>query len=223
MKRLSVFLIILLCCAVSAKAPAHASDPLESLKKLSDFPKIDLKRLMGGEIISQRGPLMNFPIGISSQICYFLPIAPEEMFRRLKTWDPTRCTSLKVYASSALKNPCELKEFKKLRLDPKDRPVKWLLEKSMTTTPGKSELNLTRSEARELSGCVSNDHSPDSVSSCWAKLLFARAAAFQLKGFGGVLPYETGEETLSPALQIRTMLQEQVKIAVEFAPNIEER
>ena len=218
MKRLWIYLIFWLCCAVTITAPVNASDPLESLKKFSDFQKIDLKRLMGGEIISQRGPLMNFPNGISSQICFFVPIAPEEMFKRLKTWDPTRCTSLKVYASSALNSPCELKEFKKIHFDPRDRPIKWLLEKSLATTPGKPELNLSRSEALALSGCVRSDPSPDSVSSCWAKLLFSRATAFQLKGPDGILPYETGEESLSPAAQIRIMLQEQVKIAREFAP-----
>jgi hypothetical protein len=49
-------------------------------------------------------------------------------------------------------------------------------------------------------------------------LLIARASSFQLKGLGGVLPYETGEESISPAVQIRTMLQEQAKITQEFAP-----
>lgn len=207
-----------LFCAVRATAPAHASDPLESLKKFSSFPKIDVNRLMGGEILSQRGPLMNFPNGISSQICFFVPAPPEEVLRQFQTWDPTSCASLKVYASSALKNPCGLKEFKKLRLDPGNRPVKWLLEKTLATTSGESDLNLSRSEAQELSGCVRNDPSPDAVSSCWAKLLFARAAAFQHKGLGGVMPYETGEEPLSPAEHIRILLQEQAKITQEFVP-----
>ena len=72
MMRLSFFLIVLLYCAVVAAAPSHASDPLENLKKFSDLQKIDVKRLMDGEILSQRGPLMNFPNGISTQICFFL-------------------------------------------------------------------------------------------------------------------------------------------------------
>ncbi len=218
MKRLSTFLIMWLCCAVAATVPSHASDSLENLKKFSDFQKIDVKRLLEGEILSQRGPLMNFPNGISTQICFFVPQSPEEVFRRQQSWDPTRCASLKIYASGGLSSPCEPKDFKKLHLDPGDHPIKWLLEKTLTTASGKMELNLTSSEARELAACVGKDSSPDAIGSCWAKLLFARATAFQLKGLGGVLPYETEGDFLYPAVQLRSMLQEQGKIIQEFAP-----
>jgi hypothetical protein len=218
MKRLSTLLIMWLCCALVAPAPSHATDPLENMKKFSDFQKIDVKRLLEGEILSQRGPLMNFPNGISTQISFYVPMPPEEVFRRQQSWDPTRCASLKVYASGGLSSPCEPKDFKKLHLDPGDRPVKWLLEKTLTTASGKLELNLTNSEAHELAACVRNDSSPDSIGSCWAKLLFARAAAFQHKGLNGVLPYEVEGDVLSPAVQLRSMLQEQGKIIQEFAP-----
>ncbi len=218
MAKLSVFILFWLCFAVTGISPALADDPLESLKKFSDFQKVDEKRLLAGEILSQRGPLMNFPNGISSQLCFFVPIAPEEIFKRLQAWDPTRCTSLKVYASGGLKIPCEPKEFKKLHLDHSERPVKWLVEKTLAAASGKPELNLNRSEAHELSVCVKKDPSPSSVSACWADILFKRATAFQLKGIDGILPYETAEETFSPAVQIRLLLQEQPKITRQFSP-----
>jgi hypothetical protein len=218
MKQLSIFLFVLLCGAVAAPAPSHASDPLENLRKFSNFQKIDVKRLLGGEILSQRGPLMNFLNGISTQICFFVPMSPEEVFRRQQSWDPTRCTSLKIYASGGLSSPCEPKDFKKLHLDPGSRPVKWLVEKTLATASGKMELNLTSSEARELAACVRKDSSPDSIGSCWAKLLLKRATAFQLKGLGGVLPYEAEGDFLYPGVQLRSMLQEQGKIIQEFAP-----
>jgi hypothetical protein len=207
-----------LCGAVAAPAPSHASDPLENLKKFSNFQNIDVKRLLEGEILSQRGPLMNFPNGISTQICFFVPLSPEEVFRLQQSWDPTRCASLKIYASSGLSSPCQPKDFKKLHLDPGSRPVKWLVEKTLATTSGKLELNLTSSDARELSACVSKDSSLNSIGSCWAKLLLTRATAFQLKGLGGVLPYEAEGDFLYPAVQLRSMLQEQGKIIQEFAP-----
>ena len=217
MKRLSTLLIMWLCGAVAATVPSHASDPLENLKKFSDFQKIDVKRLLEGEILSQRGPLMNFPNGISTQISFYVPMPPDEVFRRQQTWDPTRCVSMKIYASGGVSSTCQPKDFKKLHLDPGDRPVKWLLEKTLTTA-SKLELNLTSSEAHELAACVSKDSSPDAIGSCWAKLLFARATAFQLKGLGGILPYDTEGDLLYPAVQLRSMLQEQGKIIQEFAP-----
>jgi hypothetical protein len=218
MKQLSIFLIMWLCGAVAAPAPSHASDPLENLKKFSDFQKIDVKRLLEGEIFSQRGPLMNFPNGISTQICFFVPLSPEAVFRLQQSWDPTRCASLKIYASSGLSSPCQPRDFKKLHLDPGSRPVKWLVEKTLATTSGKLELNLTSSDARELSACVSKDSSLNSIGSCWSKLLLTRATAFQLKGLGGVLPYEAEGDLLYPSVQLRSMLQEQGKIIQEFAP-----
>jgi len=217
MKQLSIF-FVWLCCAVVAPTSSHASDPLENLKKFSDFQHIDVKRLLEGEILSQRGPLMIFPNGISAQICFFVPLSPEEVFRAQQSWDPTRCSSLKIYASSGLSSPCVPKDFKKLHLDPRDRPVRWLLEKTLSIASGKSELNLNSGEAQELAACAGKNSSPDAIGSCWARLLFARATAFQLNGLGGVLPYETNGEFLYPAVQLRSMLQEQGKIIQEFAP-----
>jgi len=105
MRRLTILLIVGLCCAVCVTVPARASDPLAGLKQFSDFSKIDIKRLLEGEIFSQRGPLMNFPNGISSQLCFAVPASPAETVKRLQTWDPTRCPPLKVYASHDLKDP----------------------------------------------------------------------------------------------------------------------
>jgi hypothetical protein len=217
MRRLSIFLMVALCCAVSMTAPAQGSDPLAGLKQFSDFSKIDLKRLLEGEILSQRGPLMNSPNGISSQLCFAVPTSPAETAKRLQSWDPTRCMALKVYASHGLRDPCELNEFTSLYLDPGHRPIKWLLNQTLATSARNSELNLTQIEAAELAGCVGKDASPNTVGSCWTRLLFARASGFQRNGFAGSLPYEFGNESVNPASLLRSLLQEQVRIIPEFA------
>lgn len=220
MRRLLIFLMVGLCCAVSLKALAQGSDSLAGLKQFSDFSKIDITRLLEGEILTQRGPLMNFPNGISSQLCFAVPTSPAETAKRLQKWDPTRCKSLKVYVSHGLRDPCELKEFNSLYLylDPGHRPIKWLLDQTLATSACNSELNLTQIEARELACCVGKDASPKTVGACWARLLFARASGFQRNGFASTLPYEFGEKSVNPASQLRSLLQEQVRITREFAP-----
>jgi hypothetical protein len=219
MSRLTIFLMLVICCAVSAPASAQNSDPLAGLKQFSDFSKIDLNRLLEGAIFSERGPLMDFPNGISSQLCFAVPSSPVETVKHLQTWDPKRCGSLKVYASHRLNDPCELKEFSSLYLDldPGKRPIKWFFDKTLATSVNSSELNLTQIEAHELAGCVGKDAGPKSVGSCWARLLFARASNFQRNGFAGVLPYEFDVESITPAFHLRSMLQEQVRITPEFA------
>lgn len=218
MRRSPIFLMVILCCSVSVTAPGEGVDPLTDLKRFSDFPKIDVKRLLEGEILAQRGPLMNFPNGISTQLCFAVPTSPAETARRLQTWDPTRCTSLSVYASHGLHDPCELKDFSGLRLDNGHHPIEWLLDKSLATTVNKSELNLSQIEAQELAACIRKGPNPGAMSPCWARLLFARASDFQQKGFTSMLPYEFGDEIVSPTSQLRSMLQEQPRITHEFAP-----
>jgi hypothetical protein len=220
MRRLAIFLIVVSCCAVCVTVPAQVSDPLAGLKQFGDFPKIDIKRLLEGEILTQRGPLMNFPNGISSQLCFAVPTSPAETVKRLQTWDPTRYPSLKVYASHDLNDPSELKEFDSLSLylDPGNRPIRWLWDQTLATTAHSSDLNLTQIEAVELNRCVGNDATAKTMGACWGNLLFARAAGFQRNGFASSLPYEFNSEAVNPVSHLRSLLQEQTLITREFAP-----
>jgi hypothetical protein len=219
MKRLTILLILGLCCAVCVTVPAQDSDPLAGLKQFSDFPKIDIKRLLEGEIISQRGPLMNFPNGVSSQLLFAVPTSPAETVKRLQTWDPTRCPSLKVYASHDLIDPSEPKQFNDLHLylDPAKRPIRWLWDQTLATTAHSSDLNLTRIEALELTRCIGKDAHAKTIGACWGNLLFARVAGFQRNGFNSALHYEFDLESVNPTSHLRSLLQEQTLITREFA------
>ncbi len=217
MRRLTILCAVIFC-ALLAAMPVRGADPLASLASFSDFPQVDLKRLLAGEILSQRGALMNFPNGISAQFCFVVPTAPAETARRLQTWDPARCRPLKVYEFHSLKSPCDLQDFTGLRLDPQQSAVKKLVHKTLATTASSSELNLTQIEAEEMARCTKRGTSPTTVSACWASLLYGRATDFQKKGFGSMLPYELGAESQSPGSQIRSMVGEQSKLVREFAP-----
>jgi hypothetical protein len=220
MRFLAILLMIGVFSAVSIPVPAQGSDPLAGLKQFGDFPKIDTKRLLDGEILSQRGPLMKFPNGISSQLVFAVPTSPAETIKRLQTWDSKHCPSLKIYASQELRDPCELREFESLYLylDPALRPVKWFLDQTLSTSASTSGLNLTQIEAAGLASCIGKDARPNTVGSCWAKLLFARASGFQRSGFASSLPYDFELSSLNPAGHLRSMLAEQVGISREFAP-----
>jgi len=220
MRRLFIFLVLVLCSPMCMAVPAQGSDPLAGLKKFGDFPQIDVKRLLAGEILSQRGSLMKFPNGISSQLCFAVPTSPAETVKRLNAWDANRCPSLKVYASHGLNDPGELKDFNSLYLylDPAKRPVRWFWDQTQATTGRSSDLNLTQIEALELARCVGKDPTAKTIGSCWGKLLFARAAGFQRSGFSSSLPYEFDVEPINPASHLRALLLEQILIAHEFAP-----
>ena len=218
MKRSVIFLLVIICCTSGVRA-ALGPDSLSELKRFSDFQQIDVKRLLEGEILSQRGPLMKFPNGISSQLCFAVPASPAETVKRLQSWDAKSCPSLKVYASHDLNDPCDRNEFNSLYLylDPGLRPVKWLLDQTRNTSERASELNLTQIEAATLARCAGKNADPKSAGSCWGDLLFARAQGFQRNGFAGALPYDFDITPVNPIAHVRSMLQEQVEISREFA------
>ncbi len=202
---------------LAAAMVAKASDPLEDVKRFSDFPATDLRHVIDGGILGTRGSLMNFPNGLSAQTCFVTPEAAAETVRRLLVWDPLPHEALNVFAYQAVRAPCVATDFQTLSLKSGQGAIRWLLDKTLATTADKSDLNLTRAEAQQLAACVSGNPDAQGVSACWAELLRERAAAFQRRGFDGLPPYEASGTTVSPATQLREMLREQPAVALQFA------
>ncbi|GFO55021.1 hypothetical protein GMSM_20280 [Geomonas sp. Red276] len=146
MRRMTIFLALVFCCTLCAAVQAQRPDPLAELKRFGDFPRIDTKRLLEGEILTQRGPLMKFPNGISSQLCFAVPLSPAETVKQLQSWDSKRYAALKVYVSQDLSDPVAPDAFNSLSLylDLRNAPVRWLLDQTLATTARHSDLNLTQ-------------------------------------------------------------------------------
>ena len=218
MRRLACFLLVGFGWSFFADISANAQGPADAIKNFSAFQQIDLKRLLNGDILVERGALMNFPNGISGQTCFAVASPADETAKRLQIWDPSPHADLKVYMFQSLPKPCELADFQRLDLRSAQYPIRWLLDKTFATTAAKSELNLTHDEAKSLASCAPKHSDPQKVAGCWAHLLFDRATAFQQKGPAGVSPYELVGETVSPFTQLRTMLLEQTEVVREFTP-----
>ncbi len=205
-----------MCGFLISASVATASDPLDDVKRFSDFPAADLRHVFDGDILGTRGSLMNFPNGLSAQTCFVTPEAAAETARRLLVWDPLPHDTLKVFAYQAVRAPCEVADFQNLDLKSGQSAIRWLLDKTLTTTVDRSDLNLTRAEAERIAACVKGNPDPQHASACWAELLRERVAGFQRGGFDGLLPYETNGATVSPATQLREMLREQPAVADQF-------
>ncbi len=213
----SVALTILAGGLLAAISVARASDPLDVVKSFSDFPAADLRHVLDGGILGTRGSLMDFPNGLSAQTCFVTPEAPEETVRRLLVWDPLPHEALKVFAYQAMRSPGEVADFHSLSLKSSQGAIRWLLDKTLSTTADKSDLNLTRAESQQLANCVKGNPDPEDVSTCWAEVLRERVAVFQQHGFDGLPPYEASGETVSPAIQLREMLRDQPAVSRQFA------
>jgi hypothetical protein len=218
MSRLVCLLWVGLGWVFLTNASTRAQSPVETIKNFGAIQKIDLNRLLDGDILVARGSLMDFPNGISGQTCFAVPAPAGETAKRIQNWDSSPHSDMKVYAFHSVHSPCELADFQSLDFKSNQRPVRWLLDKTLAIAPAKSELNLSRDEAKALSSCAPKGSEPQTVSGCWANLLFQRATAFQQRGWTGLLPYEAGRESVSPADQLRAMLHEQPEVIHEFAP-----
>jgi hypothetical protein len=213
----TVTLAVLAGGFLAAASIAQASDPLEDVMRFGDFPATDLHHVLDGDILGARGSLMDFPNGLSAQTCFVTPEAAQETVRRLLVWDPLHHEALKVFAYQAMRAPCVVADFHTLSLQSSQGAIRWLLDKTLATTPDKTDLNLTRAEAQQLATCAKFNPDPQDISACWMGLLQERAALFQRQGFDGLPPYEANGATVSPALQLREMLADQPGVAREFA------
>ncbi|HTS16194.1 MAG TPA: hypothetical protein VMP11_01340 [Verrucomicrobiae bacterium] len=196
---------------------AIASDPLEDVKRFSDFAAADLRHVLDGDILGARGSLMNFPNGLSAQTCFVTPEAAAETARRLQAWDPLPHETLNVFAYQSMRGPSATADFQGLNLDSNQGAIRWLLDKTRATTADKSDLNLTRAEAQQLANCARRSPDPQEIGVCWGEVLQERAAAFQRQGFDGLLPYEANGATVSPGKQLREMLRDQPAVSRQFA------
>jgi len=216
--KFKMFLLSVVIAPVFASSAVFAmTDPVGCLKRFSAFPAINLPHLLAGEILGDRGSLMDFPQGICAQNCFAVLRSASETAKLLQVWNPSQHDSLNVLAFRPVRIPCDASDFQDLILNPSHHAMRWLLDKSRATTDHQSELNLTSAEAQELARCTKNHPESQIVGSYWAKLLHNRATAFQNQGFAGVLPYEVGGKPVSTMAQIREMLNEKLPVAREFA------
>ena len=207
--------IALASVIVSASA---ADDPLKKLGSFSAFSSIDLKRLEAGEILGEPGSQMDFPNGISTETCFAVPISAAEAAARLQIWDPSLHGTLKTPEFHPISTSVTAAEFQTLRLDPANRIQRWLLEKSLSTTTAKSDLNLCREECLRLANLAKTNRRPEAVNSFWSGVLLERARQFQKNGFAGLPAYEAGSQNVSPQAHLRSLLSEREGICREFSP-----
>lgn len=215
----SLLWLMFVCAALAAPG---APDPVENLKVFSGIQRLDPSRMMEGEILGERGSMMEFPQGIFAQTCFVVPLSAAEAARRLQVWDPSRHQMPSVLVFTPVRIPCERGDFQRLDLKPSNRAMSWLLERSPKASLRQSELNLTQGEARHLADNAKANPDPQAVSACWGGLLLARATAFQHQGFAGVPPYETSGKPVSPTEHLRAMLREKSAVEREFAPLLEQ-
>ncbi len=201
---------VLVALALVLGATASAG-PLEELRPLSILPALDLAQLKSGKIISERGPLGEFPRGIHLEACYFVKAPMEAVGNALLHWDPVehRDADVRLYHEYPLSGAGGA--FKKLQLDGGFAGDKWLLDQTARAarTGEAGDLHLTSEEVTLLR------EKAKSPSEAWQEIMRRRSEALAQGGLAAVPPYGA-DKSISPISEFRGLLSLAPKAARHF-------
>lgn len=196
----------------TAAATVQAA-PLNELRALAQLPPVDLAKLKGGEIISQRGPLGEFSRGVFLESCYFIPAPIESVGRGLLHWNPVphREMEVRLYHEYGLSGGGSA--FQKLQLSPAIAEDGWLLAQTAHAleTGQMGDLHLT---SEELTLLRQKKMPP---SETWQEILRRRSEALADGGLAAVPPYGASK-SISPRSEFRGLLSLAPKAAQHFRP-----
>ncbi|MBI5393789.1 MAG: hypothetical protein HZA91_00680 [Verrucomicrobia bacterium] len=204
-------------CAVSAFAAEDAA--LAKMKSFSSFPDATLAVLAGGEILTQRGPLMKFRRGMLGESCYIVKATPAATAHGIQTFDPSGEDS-SVHFHSAIHNPVQDSDLAKLNLESSRYGVKRFVTKTQAIVPIQNDFFISKAEAAQIQKTVKAAGSAakpaDVARQAWLEVLKARAAEFDKGGLSKLSVYETGGATVDPVEDIKSLFGELPRIAGEF-------
>jgi hypothetical protein len=204
------FCVLLLAGATSPRL--HAADPVSELGSFSIFDKVDLAQLAKSDAKTVHGP----PMGgryLSVQTCYVMSGSPARQLEALRQWNPTKYRELKVFVHGDLPSSPTPANFSKLKSAPTNGAVNALV--SATQKLGR-ELQISRDEAKKLSGASGGGAMPDSVVTFWSDLLANRAKLFVSGGTPAQPPYDHAAN-IRPNDEIKSLLKQQGKIQRQFS------
>jgi hypothetical protein len=213
-------LICLFACGLGAGGVIAAEDAaLAKLKSFSSFPDVTMASLAGGDIQTQRGPLMKFRRGMVGESCYIAKVTPEEVAKGVQTFDPSGGDSSVVFHNK-VHNPIQDDDLAKLNLESPRYGVRRFVSKTQAITPQQNDFFISKSEAAQIQKAVKaagGSAKPAEVARrAWTEVLKARALEFDNGGLSKLSVYETGGVTVDPVADIKSLLGELPRIGNEF-------
>ena len=205
-----LFRSIRLLLVVGALAPAFSvnADPITDLRSLSVFKDADLSKLAGGTISATAVPNMQLARDMSVQSAYVVRAPVRTTVGLIQRWDPTRHAELRTYLEGNLPQRTSASDFQSLASAPVNSPVRALVAATEKLPGDASTLQLSGAEANQYNSAGSNGRSvPGPVVLFWSRVLAQRVDSFVSGGLGAEAPYQTTGETISPATEVRQLIE----------------
>jgi hypothetical protein len=195
---------------VGSLAPAFSvnADPITDLRSQSVFKDADLSKLAGGSISATAVPNMQMARDMSVQSAYVVRAPVRTTVGLIQQWDPTRHAELRTYLQGNLSQRTSSNDFQNLASAPSNSSVRALVAATEKLPGDASALQLSGAEANQYNSVGSNGRSvPGPVVSFWSRVLAQRVDSFVSGGLGAEPPYQTTGETISPATEVRQLIE----------------
>lgn len=188
--------ILSFLCLIALSASTALADPVSELASFSVFPKVDLAQLSKGDVKPVRGGSLGGARSLFVQTVYVAPDPPQTLLAKMRSWNPTRHSELKVYLHSD-----SATNFGPLQNAPDNSAVRFL---TTATSQNSQDLQLSAAERKLLPG--------ENFASVWTKILSGRVQA----GISGPA-YDNASPPVRPGEEVNALLRGQDKIGRQFS------
>jgi hypothetical protein len=193
----------------------HASAQANGDLAFTDFPNADVNALAGGQVQQQRGGLIEFQRGLTSQALYLIDAPVATVQAKLSTWNPASHPELKVWLHQNLPPRPALADFAGLQSLPDNSSVHSLMDATARFDPASPAFQINRSEAQAIASAHPQDAA--SFAGAWSQVLLGRIDNF-LGAKLGAENYVVPGGDIQPLNEIKSLLRSDVKVYQRYHP-----
>lgn len=205
---------VLLLSMLSGPARAQAPGDLA----FTDFPHADVNALAGGQVQQQRGGLIDFQRGLTSQALYLIDAPVATVQAKLSTWNPASHPELKVWLHQNLPARPAVTDFTGLQSLPDNSSVHSLVDGTANFNPSNPSFQINQSEAQLIASLhAQGGDSRAFFANAWSQVLLGRIDNF-LGAKLGAENYIVPGGDIQPLTEIKSLLRSDVKVYQRFHP-----
>ncbi len=223
--------IISLCSIVGILVSTpllHAAEPWQEVSTFSCFNKIELDKLVAGEVAGNRVPAPSSKYGMSVETLYLVPMTTKQTLAKMREDDGAASESSETLGREGryfFGAPSSVANFSKLSLDPKKGPDKSLIKKT-SALPLKNEINLSKAEADKLGASykslasANNDpmkNGAPALAQVWQEILAGESGSYQRGGVAALAGYDNQNPPIRVDAGLNEMLQSRAPVSSRFA------
>lgn len=216
MNRISPLLLSLFTLTGLAATPARAD--LNSDLAFTAFSNVDVNAMAGGTVLQQRGGLLDFQRGITSQALYIIHAPPADVAKKLTTWDPARHSELKVWIHQHLPPHPAPGDYANLATLPDNGSVNYLVNTTARLNPSEPALQMSKAEAQMITPLLAQNLDKRALfRAFWTQVLMGRTANFLSPNFSTAVYSVDGGDVKSLG-DIQSLLRSDAKVYRDFHP-----